>query len=77
MITSVNPLTIWVWKTPYLRFTSQDYNPANAKNKFMHLTNACVAKEDTSAAGKVTQSGGHVIRHNMWETHQMKAFLQD
>ena len=54
VVTSVNPLTIWVWKTPYLRFTSQDYNPANAKNKFMHLTNASVSKEDKSgAAAKV------------------------
>lgn len=34
LISSIEPLTIWVWKTPYVRFTSQDYNPANAKNKF-------------------------------------------
>ena len=49
LITSVNPLTIWTWKTPYLRFTSQDYNPNNARNKFMHLTNASVSKEDAHA----------------------------
>lgn len=28
LITSVRPLTIWLWMTPYLRFTAQDYNPA-------------------------------------------------
>ena len=75
LITSVNPLTIWVWKTPYLRFTSQDYNPNNARNKFMHLTNATVTKED--GASQVKRQGNHVIEHNMWETHQMKAFLMD
>ena len=34
LISSVTPLTIWLWMTPYLRFTAQDYNPANARNKF-------------------------------------------
>ena len=46
VVTSVNPITIWVWKTPYLKFKSQDYNPANATNKFKHLTNVSVSKED-------------------------------
>ena len=76
LITSVTPLTIWLWMTPYLRFTSQDYNPANAKNKFQHLTNASVSKHDTNGQ-KVKQVGNHVIRNNMWETHQMQAYLID
>ena len=47
LVTSVTPLRIYMWQEPYLRFTSQDYNPDKAKNKFMHLTNACVnALED-------------------------------
>jgi len=62
--------------SPYLRFTSQDYNPANARNKFMHLTNACVSGSDTSAQ-QIKQSGQHKIEHNMWETHQMQAYLMD
>ena len=75
LISSVNPLTIWLWMTPYLRFTSQDYNPANARNKFQHLTNACVSGQDTNQ--QVKQLGQHRIEHNMWETHQMQAFLMD
>ena len=75
LISSVNPLTIWIWMTPYLRFTSQDYNPANARNKFMHLTNACVSGQDANS--EVKQLGQHKIEHNMWETHQMQAFLMD
>ena len=68
VITSVNPLTIWTWKTPYLRFTSQDYNPNNARNKFSNLTNASVSKED-AAGQSAKREGNHCIEHNMWETH--------
>ena len=70
VITSVNPLTIWIWRTPYLRFTSQDYNPNNARNKFQHLTNATVSKDDKNGQ-KDRVRGSHVIRNNMWESHQM------
>ena len=26
LVTSVEPLTVWMWTKPYLRFTSEDYN---------------------------------------------------
>ena len=75
LITSIRPLTIWLWKTPYLRFTAQDYNPANAKNVFQHLTNASISKHNGKA--RIKKQGIHVIKDNMWETHQMQAFLAD
>ena len=26
LVTSVEPLKVWMWTKPYLRFTSEDYN---------------------------------------------------
>ena len=31
---------------PYLRFTSEDYDPFKLKDKFMHLTNGSISKEN-------------------------------
>lgn len=44
LITSVKPLTVWLFTTPYLRFTANDYDANQLKNKFMHLTNASISK---------------------------------
>lgn len=43
LITSVDPLTVWIWKRPYLRFSSNDYDPSNLHSKFAHLTNASIS----------------------------------
>ena len=42
---------------------------------FANLTNASITK----AGGKanVKKKGEHVIKHNMWEMHQIKAYLAD
>ena len=67
VVTSVDPLTIWMWRTPYMRFTSQNYDPSNVRNQFQHLTNASITKKDKSSGTK--KKGKHVIKNNMWETH--------
>ena len=46
LLTSVEPLRIWLFQKPYLRFTSEDYDPTQLENKFMHLTNATIQKEN-------------------------------
>ena len=46
LIASVEPLKLWMYDEPYLRFTSEDYDPTQIENKFMHLTNASISKEN-------------------------------
>jgi hypothetical protein len=46
LVTSVKPLTVWMFQQPYLRFTSEDYDSEQLTNKFMHLTNATISKEN-------------------------------
>lgn len=44
LVTSWNPLTIWFWNKPYIRFPAADYDPNNLNDRFVHLTNNSVAK---------------------------------
>lgn len=67
LVTSADPLKVWMFKRPYLRFTSEDYDANQLKNKFMHLTNASISKYNVN--GKTEKSRGkYKILNNMWET---------
>lgn len=67
MVTSVEPLTVWMFVKPYLRFTSEDYDTNQLENKFMHLTNASISKYNVNASLEKTE-GLYQIQNNMWET---------
>lgn len=51
---------------PYLRFTSEDYDASQLHNKFSHLTNASINKNNKQAS-RVKTKGKYKIRDNMWE----------
>jgi tubulin monoglycylase TTLL3/8 len=44
LVTSLNPLVIWMWKEPYLRFGAEDYIMDDLNNIYSHLTNNSIAK---------------------------------
>lgn len=69
LVTDVNPLTIWFWKKPYVRFPAADYNADNLNDRFIHLTNNSVAKN----AKELPQVGDG----NMWFIEQLQShFVQ-
>ena len=70
LVTNLNPLTIWIWEEPYLRFGAEDYNINDMSNLYSHLTNNSIAKH--SEHFKETK-----IEGNMWERHQFAEFLQN
>ena len=47
LVTSLNPLVIWMWKEPYLRFGAEDYIMDDLNNIYSHLTNNSIAKHST------------------------------
>ena len=69
LVTNLNPLTIWIWEEPYLRFSAEDYNINDMSNLYSHLTNNSIAKH--SEHFRETK-----IEGNMWERHQFAEFLQ-
>eukprot|EP00357_Protocruzia_adherens_P000980 CAMPEP_0115047060 /NCGR_PEP_ID=MMETSP0216-20121206/49101_1 /TAXON_ID=223996 /ORGANISM="Protocruzia adherens, Strain Boccale" /LENGTH=963 /DNA_ID=CAMNT_0002430223 /DNA_START=247 /DNA_END=3138 /DNA_ORIENTATION=- len=70
LVTDWNPLTIWVYEEPYVRFGAEDYNTNNLSNRFSHLTNNSVAKY----CGK---SGSEHIDGNMWDLETFTNYLHD
>jgi tubulin monoglycylase TTLL3/8 len=44
LVTDWNPLTVWVWREPYIRFPPYDYDPTNM-DRFVHLTNNAIQKK--------------------------------
>ena len=76
LVTSVEPLTVFAFNQPYLRFTSEDYDPSKLRNKFTQLTNASISKENYNS--KQSKTGGkYKIINNMWETENFAEYLRD
>ena len=73
LVTSVEPLTVWMFMKPYLRFTAEDYNANQLHNKFSHLTNATVSKGKSQSKVK----GKYKIKNNMWTTEDFAQFLEN
>lgn len=75
LVSSVDPLTVWIWRKPYLRFSSADYDPNNLRSKFAHLTNASISETNPDAASKLKVKGQYVIKENMWHTTDFIEFV--
>jgi tubulin polyglutamylase TTLL4 len=50
IVTSFNPLTIYIYNDGLVRFATEKYNldPSNINQKFIHLTNFSINKKNTS-----------------------------
>jgi tubulin monoglycylase TTLL3/8 len=68
LVTDLNPLTIWFWNKPYLRFPAADYNDENLHDRFIHLTNNSVVKNSKHL--EIVGDG------NMWYIEQLKDHLK-
>jgi tubulin monoglycylase TTLL3/8 len=68
LISSCEPLTVWIYGACYLRFSVEDFELTNINNVFAHLTNNSIAKNsknfETSA-----------IKGCMWHVDQFKSYL--
>eukprot|EP00826_Nyctotherus_ovalis_P036353 TRINITY_DN3214_c0_g1_i2.p1 TRINITY_DN3214_c0_g1~~TRINITY_DN3214_c0_g1_i2.p1 ORF type:complete len:671 (+),score=171.15 TRINITY_DN3214_c0_g1_i2:298-2310(+) len=67
LITSWNPLTVWVYKDFYIRFGAEDFDISKTSNKLMHLTNNSITK----------CAGDGKIEGNMWNKEQFLSYLKE
>lgn len=44
LVTEWNPLTIWIYAEPYIRFPAADFDFNKISNRYAHLSNNSVAK---------------------------------
>lgn len=68
LISNSDPLTIWIYKKCYLRFSIEDYNDENINNLFIHLTNNSISK-------KSNKFYNSAIKGCMWSVEQFQEFL--
>ena len=69
LVTDWNPLTIWIYAEPYIRFPAADFDWSKISNRYAHLSNHSVAKK-----GKVVTVTHH-IDGNMWDLEEFQQFL--
>jgi len=46
VVASWNPLQIYWYRKPYVRFSAHDYDPNDFDNLYSHLTNASISKKE-------------------------------
>ena len=69
LVTDLNPLTVWLFETPYVRFGAENYHIDDFKNVFSQLTGNSIAKHsDKFNTGE--------IEGDMWENAQFREFLK-
>lgn len=69
LVTSWNPLQVWLYDEMYIRFGAVDYSTDITYDKFMHLTNNSITKHYTGKASE--------IKDNMWTNAQFVKYLKD
>ncbi|XP_026756973.2 tubulin glycylase 3A-like isoform X1 [Galleria mellonella] len=71
LITNCQPLTIWVYKDSYLRFSSQIFSLSNY-HESVHLTNNAVQTKYKNNG----ERDKALPDENMWDCHTFKAYLR-
>ena len=69
LVTSWNPLTIWIYTPCYLRFCSVPFTLDNLSNRFVHLSNNSIQKNSTTFDASE-------IEGNMWHASNFAEWLQ-
>ena len=69
LVTDLNPLTVWIFETPYVRFGAENYHIDDFKNVFSQLTGNSIAKHSE-------KFNTGEIEGDMWENEQFKEFLE-
>lgn len=67
LVSSGQPLTIWIFNKCYLRFAVDEYDNSSLGNLFMHLTNNSISKN----------SRKFDVESSMWSSEQFIMFLKE
>lgn len=69
LVESWNPLTVWVYAEPYIRFPCNDYTDDELTDVNTHLTNNSIGK------GKKSDKATFDIEGNMWSAEELQEYL--
>ena len=71
LVTSLEPLNIWMWDEPYLRFSAEDFTFDDLNNQFAHLTNNSISKYSKNFKTEKKIEG------DMWSLEEFKKYLNE
>lgn len=71
LVTDWNPLTVWMYAEPYIRFPASDFDLDSLGNRYAHLSNNSVAKYAKQVSTQYTIEG------NMWCLQEFQDYLQE
>lgn len=75
LVTEWNPLTIYIWRHPYLRFAGQKYDESMAdRSEFVHLTNNSIIHD---MEGFHKKNDDLQMHGYMWFRQQYEAWLHE
>ena len=69
LVTDLNPLTVWIFETPYVRFGAENYHIDDFKNIFSQLTGNSIAKHSN-------KFNTGEVEGDMWENEQFREYLK-
>ena len=70
LVTSFNPLTVYLFDTPYIRFGAEEFHLDDFKNIFSQLTGNSIAKHSEKFENSE-------IEGDMWEIEQFREYLKE
>ena len=78
VVTNWNPLTIWMFRECYARFSAQDYDTLdnNMDNNYVHLVNNSITKDHKLFHSKVVAENGEEVEDCMWSQKQLSDWIK-
>ena len=70
LVTNFNPLTVYLFDTPYIRFGAEEFHIDDFKNIFSQLTGNSIAKHSEKFENSE-------IEGDMWEIEQFREYLKE
>jgi tubulin monoglycylase TTLL3/8 len=70
LVTNFNPLTVYLFDTPYIRFGAEEFHLDDFKNIFSQLTGNSIAKHSEKFENSE-------IEGDMWEIEQFRVYLKE
>lgn len=71
LVTQTQPLRVWAWRAPYLRFCAEKFELNDVDNVFKHLSNNAVSAQSKHHVTNALGEG------NMWRVDTFKTWLRE
>lgn len=76
LVTSYDPLTVYIYEDGLVRFATQAYSTKNKKDIFCHLTNFSINKKATNYQKASGSAEGEQENSSKWSIKQLANYFQ-